>query len=298
MRQFLLKIFKFSAVSILLQAIILFGIIILNRINLQKCAIPDEITALVAGDSHTMWSINDTEIPDVLNVSFNAEGYIYTYAKLRHILSEKNNIIKIYLGFSYHNLSGYYNDYIYGNMSKFYFDRYIGVLTLSQFFEIIENNPGIVAKYIQLICTKGALALLKQECPIYHGFPSDKMLQSYDSTVMENRIYSQFYDNNGFVIHKSEINIKYFVKIVELCKLQNIELILVDTPIHKDYRDKIPNEYKKMYADIIKEYKTEIFTFPNIQIPDTCFLPDGDHVNFFGSFNVTQKFKEFHESTN
>lgn len=265
---------------------------------MEKCVLNENTKSLIIGDSHTYVAINDKKLNNIQNVSWNAEGYIYTYAKLRHILNNEPKVSEIFLGLSYHNFSGYYDNYIYGDLAKYFSHRYIGVLSFEEYFEIGSNASlfniyGISRDAIK----KGIKAIATKDCAIYGSFPEKPLEVIYNIKHMETRIKYQYY-NKTEVVDTSAINIRYLNKIVDLCKERNIKLIMFQTPMHKDYISRVPKKYVQYFHHFIQRNNLHLFDFSGLELPDSCYLDDGDHVNYYGAVLTTNAFKEYIEERN
>jgi hypothetical protein len=241
-----------------------------------------------------MWSINDNNIPQLQNIALNGEGYIYTYAKLKYVLEKNKNIENVYLGFGYHNISSYYDNYIFGKSSLSFFDRYIDILNFNDYLILLKNNPANIIKMGPVIIQKGIKSLYDNECSFIGSFPEEKMLETYKFEQCKKRIEEQYYMNEE-ILPYSKINLDFFIKIIALCNEKKLKLTILNTPLQKQYSALIPQNYIKKYDQIINQYKLQVYNFKDMELPDSCFLPDGDHVNYYGALLVSKRFKEYHE---
>jgi hypothetical protein len=289
MKLFIKEVTLFILFFVTASIVIIAGILFLNRICLKSCRFGEKITTVIAGDSHCMWSIDDSKLSGVRNISLNAEGYFYTYAKLKYLLKQGNKIRKLHLGFSYHNLSGYYDDYIYGRLSLVFFHRYIDILGFKDYMILFCSNPKNVIRMSPIILRQGVVSLLNRDCTFLGNFPSEVMLKTLDSEKVKKRIQEQYY-RNGSVVPFSRINIEYLIKIIDFCKKNNIEVIALSTPEQTDYCRLIPFQYIDAYEQFTKKYNLAVYNFKGLELPDSCYLPDGDHANSNGAAVVTEYF--------
>jgi hypothetical protein len=292
MKLFIKEVASFILFFVTAYLVIIACILFLNRMSLKNCHLGEKNTTVIAGDSHTMWSIDDRKLNGVRNISLNAEGYFYTYIKLQYLLKQGNEIRKLYLGFSYHNLSGYYDDYIYGRLSLFFFHRYIDILGFKDYLTLFFCNPKIVIRMSPIILRHGIVSLLNRDCTFLGNFPSEVMLKTLNSEKVKKRIQEQYY-RNGSVVPFSRINVEYLIKILDLCKKNDIKIIALSTPEQKDYCQLIPHQYIDAYEQFVKEHKLTVYNFNGLVLPDSCYLPDGDHANSNGATVVTEYFSEY-----
>lgn len=296
MKRFLKKLSWFLVFSLVLNSLVLLVVVFLNQFAVGNCDLDDDINAVIIGDSHTMWSIDASGIENVENISLNAEGYLYTYHKLKNLLDKEPNITHVYLGFGYHNLSGYYDDYISGSLSKNFIHRYIGVIPTADLIKVILGNPSDIPVAFRNILQRGGRSGLKQQCTLYGRFPDERKMETYDSSQMEKRVLNQYYDDDGAVTNISQSNLEYLDKIVSLLRKNNIEITLLNTPLHRDYRSSIPVEYRDLYRDYINRNQLDVYELKDLTLSDSDYLPDGDHVNYDGAMLTTEQFRNYHEN--
>jgi hypothetical protein len=108
---------------------------------------------------------------------------------------------------------------------------------------------------------------------------------------MDKRINFQYFAD-GCLNEFSFINMAYFEKIVNLCKDYNVEIILLNAPLHPYYKKMIPAEYESKYSELINCYKLAVIDFSSICNDDCCFTPDGDHVSLKGAMEVTEEIRK------
>jgi hypothetical protein len=272
--------------------VILLGVVGLNRRAIRSCRLQGPVNSIVIGDSHTMWAIDDREIPGVRNISLNAEGYKYSYLKLRHLLETEKGIEKIYIGFAYHNLAGYYDDYITGPIFDEYVGRYLSVLSLGDYLELAEARPWGFPELTRRMVKEGWRAGLRGRCELYGTFPEEHMTQTFDLASAKKRIVSQFYAG-GKVVGRSDSNYEYLQKLVDLSRQFGLEVIMLSTPLHPEYEKSVPEEYRQAYQDFIRKNGLSVYRFEDLELGDEDFLPDGDHTNRRGAARTTKRFKEY-----
>lgn len=295
MNGFLRKLGYFLIFSSVLSSLALLAVVFLNRFAVDNCDLADDVNTVIIGDSHTMWSIDTEDIKNVENISLNAEGYVYTYYKLQHLLSTERDISHVYLGFGYHNLSGYYDDYISGSRFTNFVHRYIGVMPVGELFWVLLKNPKDLSVAFRNILQRGGISGLKQRCTLYGSFPKEKRMETFILSSMKKRVADQYHDA-GIVTPISESNFDNLNKIVALLRQNDIELTLLNTPMHRDYIESIPTEYRELYHDFINQRQLRVYEFGDLTLADTDFLPDGDHVNYSGAMLTTKRFKDYHEN--
>lgn len=297
MKKFLIRIGAFIGIAICGFIVLLAAVIILNHRAIVNCRVEPHVNSVVIGDSHPAWAIDDSKIPGLRNISQNAEGYKYTYAKMRHLLDKNPDIERVYLGFSYHNLSSYFDEYVTGEKFRLFASRYLSVLAPSDILEVIRRDPLHAVDFVTRLLREGFVPGLRGECRLYGRFSSEPMLGEFRISAMEHRIAEQYFDQAGALRGVSRQNLDYLVKIIELARSHGVELIVMKTPLHEEYLRRVPRKFRDLYEAFIEEHGLSRYDFPDLDLGDEDFLPDGDHTNYRGAMRATSHFAAYHLGT-
>ena len=128
--------------------------VIFSRINYlidehnRELKIERNVESVFFGDSHIEMAINDSLTLNSMNFGLQSESYYFTYYKIRFLLKHKHSVRKIYVGFSYHNLSSYYDDYVSGKDSKDVTPKYFFILPFFEKVRILFYNFGTMENYL------------------------------------------------------------------------------------------------------------------------------------------------------
>ncbi|MFT5777401.1 MAG: hypothetical protein ACI837_000333 [Crocinitomicaceae bacterium] len=283
MKLFIKKVLGFALIPLL----VLFGLIII-LISQQKSAenkfeLDANVSTLFMGDSHVQQAINDSLLVESKNLGVDSESFFFTYHKLKSYLTANKQIKKVNLGFSYHSLSSYFDAYISGEYSRTVSLRYFNDLPASDRMTCILWNSDNISSYLKELIFLGDGSSKSVTVGYRNTFTKSKAKKS----SMDKRIKFQFYSDgqvNGF----SSINLEYLDLIIALCKEKDIELVLINTPMHPYYQDKIPAEFIRKYQEIVAMNNLEIIDFASFTLDDDCFIPDGDHVSVEGAKRVAE----------
>jgi hypothetical protein len=298
MARFLLRLATFLAATAATCGVLFMNVMLLNRHAVGACRLGNGVDSVIVGDSHTAWAIDDADVPGLRNVSLNAEGYKYTYLKLQYLLRSEPQVRRVYLAFSYANPSAYYDAYITGPTFRFYADRYLGVLSAADILELVRNSPRTAPDLFERLLRGGLSAGIRQKCTLYGDFFGDskaRRLEIFRFEVMEKRIAEQYY-SHGVVQTQSLANLAYLDRIARLVRERGVELIVLNTPLHPEYKKRIPIQFRRTYARVLEQYGLPSFDFGDVELGDTDFLPDGDHTNYQGAMITTRRFAEFHRA--
>ena len=241
------------------------------------------------GDSHIQNGINDELINNSINFSQNGESYYFSYQKLKKVIALNKQVKTVFLGFSYHNLSSYYDDYIFGKFNNEIASRYFFILPMSEKIKFIKCNLGNEMLFLKNIFEKGIVNVIrKKDRYSFLGYYQNGFQNVQSRKIsMDKRIRLQFF-NETKIANFSTVNINYLNKIIVLCKQNKIDLIALNTPLDPYYKSKIPQKFLDKYNQIIETQKLSVIDFHNLKFRKIDFIKDGDHVSTEGSLLISK----------
>ena len=247
--------------------------------ELDTYKLNNELEIVFIGDSHVQCAIQDSLFRNAKNLAIDSESTYFSYFKIKKLTEENPNLKKIYLGFSCHNISSFYDEFIYGKYSKNIMPRYFDLLPISEKPKYLPNDFQFFYKDYLRIKLNGTKSGYKNQFTKTFAVISS----------MEKRIKSQYFNTAGDVLAFSELNIQYLHKIQDLLTNQDIRLVLLDIPVHPYYEKRIPKKYKQKYDEIIERNQFTRLSFEEIIFDGTYFINDGDHLSEKGA----RKFSSF-----
>lgn len=284
MKDFIKSLLAFFTPIVLIFTLAFLFIGISIKTKFDNFRLSENITKIVIGDSHIRLAIDDSMLDNTRNIALDSEGYIYSYYKLKGLIENNRYIDTIYLGASYHNFSAYYDK---AETDPNIVATYFFILPFYEkmsIFSKIENKSQFVLNSLKLIVRPNKFM-------DWLGSYADYTTKSILNTESINkRIKTQYYINNKLQDF-SLSNGLYFNKIVELCKVNDKVLIILNTPLHTIYKNKIPKKFIENYFSIIKMNNLIINEFEYQIFNDDDFLPDGDHVSRKGAVKISLKFR-------
>lgn len=289
-----------------------------SRIMFHNFYNQNDIDTAFIGSSHVFTGINPYIIEssgdeNVFNISTSAQRVITSYYNLMEA-DRKYDIKKAYVEVFYLNSTGEYADYsnLKNNLwlnTDFYEPSFIKIKAFTH--NRLENMPEAIFPFIRfrehLFDKEWINERIKEKSSDdYLNFIKHEEYQDgngyYEYTakgnIVSTRIYNPYEEVyqpelSKFYRKKDEMNIndevrKYFIKIFEYCKKNDIELIMFSTPVYPtilaccDY-DVYYNDVKElcnMYG--VKYYDFNLCKSEKLPINDCNFYFDGDHMNYFG----------------
>ena len=298
MKKLLKSLIIFSApiiILVLLFFMVIIGISELVVKNSNQYKYSGNIDILFLGDSHITNAVIDSLIPNSLNASKTSETYYYTFQKLKFI-SSKSNIKSVVLGYSYHNISAYQDFYTNGSLSYLANHSFFS-LDLKEKIRVLNWNKKKLLYFLKELIKSAEYQFKNRknstlERSYLDGFYNEFKYSRYNYHSTEKRITYQFKSSSNKFYRFSELNLFYFYKIIKFCNNNNIELILLNTPLHQEYIKKVPNVFITKYNNIVIKKNLQLINLENIDLSDSCYVADGDHVSCKGAQILTRKLGE------
>jgi len=243
---------------------------------------------IIMGDSHLQKGLNPEFFEDAQSLALTAEPYVATFWKLKKVL-------KIYkpdtllLGFSHHSISEF-NDYKFSDeiWSSEMFRRYYPI----QEFHKIENEIEVNTEHYRQVYLKNMVFYPQLNHMEYKGGFMNKIKS--DVSDWDKAIQRHFFFNER-PMGVSKFSINYLDSIVTLCNEHNIELVLIGSPVVKEYRKQVPEKFNRTYLELIEKYRNEkilVLDKTTEEYSDPLFY-NSDHLNGYGAEKFTKEIIEF-----
>jgi hypothetical protein len=234
-------------------------------------------SVLIAGDSFMQKAIDPKQLHQAQNISQTAEPYLITYWKLQKLLPIVMPDTLI-LGFSHHNLAEF-NDRKFADphIAQELFER-VGSI---QHFSAVQQLD--IDQFLRLqIWWKQYCFYPNTQHHLYVGaYENQPTVHLADSLEAVQR---HFYNNNqedGL----SELSVAYLDSIVQLCRMEDVYLILVASPVSDGYWRNMPKLYKDQFnlqEKRLQQLGVPVWNFSTADYPASYFL-NADHLNSMGS---------------
>lgn len=290
MKKLILKFLALCVLFVVIMILVTMLCFIQNKKQANQIFLPKHIEKIYIGDSHIQKGINDSLLSHAINMGMTSEATLFSYFKLLKILPNNPQIKKIFLGFSYNNMSQYYDDCIFKDYAADISTKYMCMIpdTLNQ--KIMTNS---IRKWHHI------LHMLYRRS-VHNTFSTDPTTLSYfgayvntyrhtksDTAIVRQRIQDQLYA--GEQSHAiSQIQIQSLLQIQALCQQHHIELYILNTPLDPYYQSLIPSNYVQQYDSLMKATQLQVIDFHNLTFEPQDFIPDGDHVSVTGARKISQ----------
>jgi hypothetical protein len=245
------------------------------------------IRDIYMGDSRIELAINDSMLPNSLNLGASSESFYYSYYKLDRILKNTPTIRRVFLGIGHHSISSYYDRFVDGHFSVAVAPRYFNLLPSEQQARILKANTGDFLKFMRNYILEGLTKLSTDNENLQTSAFANPFVNTHAvEASMDKRAQFQYYTNrrlNNF----SDENMAYLQKIIRLCNERNVEIILLGCPQHAYYRQQIPKPYLEKLCEVIRCEQVRYIDLSAIVLNDAGYAPDGDHVSREGARETT-----------
>ena len=272
MKRFIRNLLMFSIFFIGSTLLLVSGATHLKR-NIISFDIPRSKTILVVGDSYTECAINDSILTNAFNFSQGGTTYFHSYLKIREILEHNPHIDTIVLSYSYKEMAKSRDNWFYGAESiQFMMPIYYFLFNDNDFYALFISNPHDVLSNIpRIIFTKNYSI---DHLGKYLYLERDKLQEAKNRYIASDKEEKVEYSK-----HQEE----YLLKIYNLVRSKNIDLILQHTPIHPFLKEEL-EENKYDYYSLAEQKlpKAKIVDHSNMDIPEYGF-GDLDHLNHKGA---------------
>jgi hypothetical protein len=290
MKKFLKKSFHlFIKFTFLIFLILLIKIYIFHHYQTNWSNVNTDVLAI--GDSHIETAINPEDFKSLSNYGKSSETYFYTYLILKEVLKNNQTPNTIVLGVAPHNFQNKYDLYISGSIKRFYyimswedwmlyFDTTFSGLNVRSLKNILAIR-NILPSFTFNKMIKDDVFIFDSHFAGYHKSKNTNLEKEHS----DSRIKNHFCETGENCV--SGIQLEYFNKILEFLSSKQKKIILLNTPLHKMYRNEIPektiSEYNKLTENtLMKNPNIVYYDYSTLLLPDS-FYGDVDHVNFYGS---------------
>lgn len=279
MQKFLTKLLFF----IFLTCISIFTVINLVDFITKKRAsfkIDKNVKYIVVGHSHPECAFNDSLISNFKNLGSSGESYFYTYFKLQQIIKQNSNIETVFVEFTNNQIPINMNARIWDNTHLANnFPTYSPFMSLRDKYTLMKNNFWGFKNALSLSFKKGINRLTSNDYNFSNQIGGYLYLEIDQTDSLIHNILPDTSKNRSISISKT--NLKYLLKIVNLCKENKKKIILIRSPQHKMYSG---YSYENTYKDILNSLfsNVEYLDFSKFPLANTEY-GDLDHLNHKGA---------------
>lgn len=241
---------------------------------------------LILGDSHTKNGVNPSFFSSAQNVSKEGEPYVISYWKLKKIF-EHNNIDTLILGLSPNNISGI-NDLKFSK--KFWSpEMFKRSYTIEEFQKIDSKIEVDYTTFYKTLWKQTGFYPKKNHTHFIGKYVNN---ENKDTTDF-NKVIDRHYFYGGKPAGISKVSVQYLDSILNFCEQRNVDVVLVATPVIKEYYEKIPKQTLDVYNKLLDKYSYnhKVFNELNANYPDSL-MKNADHLNIYGAEKFSKELRK------
>ncbi len=280
---------------------ILFFLIIfiaLNNYYILKTSPGYNLDYAFFGDSHVRDGLNPEFIDNSFNFGNGEENYIETYYKIKKIIDGGIKINNFVLQLDPHTFSDKFRTNKELSIEKGHYNKAIPLIdakkikpdNMAQFLKV---NYPMIGHGRELI----AYSLNPQDSNrIESGWTNNtEKFNLKDKTDVASKRYNYFFSKTPNLLDNTTI--KYFLKIFDIAKHENIGIIFIKYPVTKEYNIEfikhnisIEDYYSNLFKEINKTFtKYVILDYYDDFFENPEYFGDSDHLNSLGSRVLSKK---------
>jgi hypothetical protein len=259
--------------------------------------LPKGTKTLIAGDSHMETGVSPRNLPYSYSIALSGENYFYTYSKLKYFIEVNNCINTVILGCSWHNFAKKYQEsYLFGDKSSA-MHGYFPLLGDEDKSVIKRWSPDYIVPFLvydigmpigiykdKFIVAGLIDAQIKKDDVNFYGGYKELTGSKYKDTSVKEKINLYF---DGDYSNESNLMNTYLHKIIQLCEKNNLQIVLVNSPVHPYFKERVPEHFitafNKQLTNIVKQYShAKYIDMSSLTLPSSVYY-DGDHMNKIGA---------------
>ncbi|MDL2223454.1 hypothetical protein LJB98_05085 [Bacteroidales bacterium OttesenSCG-928-M11] len=270
-------------------------------VNIENFKLDKDVKTLLIGDSHVGLSLSPNYIPNSSNQYIDGEHYLFTYFRLVNFIEANPQIETVVLGFSYKNIAVDSDGSLFTSHKKnSSFSKYFMLLGEEECQLLYSNDLIYFRNYLGWkwgVPTKDNMPLILKT----NKTNFDKSILPFIGHWSENKKNDELQNFKGALWHfkeevrLSDISVEYLYKMIDLCKSNDIDLILYTSPLHPIYYDLIPSFYKESFfslrSSIVDEYNLRFIDYSNEKMSNSYYF-DGNHLSGAGAKYISVKVAE------
>lgn len=260
--------------------------------------LPESKKYIILGNSHPEHAFNDSIINSLQNLGKSGQSYYYNYLISKRIIPKnKENLKTVFIEFGTKNIDQSMDQWTWGDSRiNQYFPRYFSLMSKTDFNLLWDHNSQSILNctpksFIKEIGYTYFSAIMSEK-----KFISNTRFGGYQFT---RRQKADSLAKVGFNVLKREetkkvevsrTNLNYLKDIITLCEQNKVEVVLLRTPVHKNYatqgeEDKFQEILKKEFSDI------PFIDLAHFPLPNEHYADYG-HLNYKGAIKFSLWFEE------
>ncbi len=236
---------------------------------------------LIVGNSHTECSISDKILSNSVNISQSASSYFYSYIKVREFVKRNPTIDTVIISFSDNDLFSEKEKW-FSSTEKIRnkMTRMIFLFNTEDYLTLFCSNPITTSLQSFIVYSDFYNLYIHRRSFIggYNQFNKNKIKES----ILE---FNQDTPKIDYKIAHTEL--KYLLKIYELCEKEGVHLILLNSPVHPVLQSHFSLIKDRNYKIASEKMTNATFLDHSSYKLDNSMFADLSHLNGTGSISYS-----------
>lgn len=252
--------------------------------NFRYFQLGEDKQFLIVGDSHPECAFNDSIIYAGANFAASAESYFYIYAKVKQLIKYNKQIKHVLVEFNNGQIEKGMNELIWSEKYLMeVYPKYASFLDADDYTVLLKNNSGSLLPAHMLALKKNITFLFidRGRSMIHYRNWGGYLRLTHDQPQVLEAAMDKPSVELDHEIETSKTNLAYLRKIIALCRLHQVSVHLIRTPVHPAYSG-LANE--KTYQRVVTERFSGVshLDFRNFTLAPGDFA-DFHHLNHRGA---------------
>ncbi|QCX38824.1 hypothetical protein FF125_10405 [Aureibaculum algae] len=238
----------------------------------------NDITTLILGDSHIEAGLNDSIIKNSINFSTGGSPVFFNYVKLKKIIENNKQIETVIMGYSPINMTG--GGFYEVPKMKSMIIQYYYLMDYKDFYDVSKYNfQGLINGITGIFRSVKKPNFLKKVNVKNSDLGGFRKLPMNTTGLLEKDIKNEKLKTGK----PDKISTKYFLKIIEFCKNNNIRLIVLNTPVHGSLVRK-SKQRREEYNKFMDRFNSDFvfWDYEGLHF-DNKYFYDENHLNYEGA---------------
>jgi hypothetical protein len=290
MKTFITKTLIFIFIStIVIGTLFLSILLVINKKS--DFTLKKPVENIIFGHSHPSYAFNDTLIDNFKNLAQSRQSYLYTYIKIKNVISQNRSVNTIFLEFTNNQITEEMNDWLWDKMTiTSRLPIYLPFLKKDEIKLLYHNNPKAFVPGLSKSFRENIINIATKKFDYTDRIGGYQWTKRNDVDSILASKNSQKTDSGKSIYKLSLSNIMYLEKIVDYCNNNNIKLYFIRSPQHKKYKGRL-NEQLFLNIKNQKFRTIEFLDFNNFPVENTDFA-DLDHLNYKGASKFSRWFNK------
>ncbi len=236
---------------------------------------------LIVGNSHTECSISDKILSNSVNISQSASSYFYSYIKVREFVKRNPTIDTVIISFSDNDLFSEKEKWLSSTEKiRNKMTRMIFLFNTEDYLTLFCSNPITTSLQSFIVYSDFYNLYIHRRSFIggYNQFNKNKIKES----ILE---FNQDTPKIDYKIAHTEL--KYLLKIYELCEREGVHLILLNSPVHPVLQSHFSLIKDRNYKIASEKMTNATFLDHSSYKLDNSMFADLSHLNGTGSISYS-----------